>query len=142
MKTFLPKEETVERRWVLIDADGQVLGRMAVRIADILRGKDKPVFAPHMDYGDHVIVINASKVRLTGRKEERKLYGDVTGYLGHRRERTAAQIRATKPERLVLDAVWGMMPKGRLGRSQFRKLRVYPGAEHEQAAQKPVKLEL
>ena len=142
MKTYLPKEESVERQWILIDAEGAILGRMATRIADILRGKDKPMFAPHLDYGDHVIVVNAEKVRLTGSKEEKKMYVNVTGYLGHRTERSAAQIRATKPQRLVLDAVWGMMPKGRLGRAQFRKLKVYAGPEHEHAAQKPVKLEL
>lgn len=142
MKTFIPDEKNMDRKWVLVDADGQVLGRLAVKIADILRGKNKACFTPHLDCGDNVVVINAAKVVLTGRKEERKMYQDFTGYMGGRRERPAAYVRARKPERLIRDAVWGMLPKGPLGRKQLRKMRVYAGPEHEQVAQQPTQLEL
>jgi len=142
MTTYLPKEAEIERKWVLVDADGQVLGRLAVKIADILRGKNKPIFTPHLDCGDYVIVVNAAKVVLTGRKETRKIYQDYTGYMGGQKDTPAARVRATRPNRLIKDAVWGMLPKGRLGRSQFRKLKVYASADHQQQAQKPEKLEL
>ncbi|MDT8391799.1 MAG: 50S ribosomal protein L13 [Lentisphaeria bacterium] len=142
MKTFIPNEETLDRKWILIDADGQVLGRLAVKIANILRGKDKPSFTPNMDCGDNVVVINAEKVVMTGRKDERKIYQDFTGHMGGLKEYTAEVVRERHPERLIKDAVWGMLPKGPLGRLQLRKMRVYAGPEHDQAAQQPVKRDL
>lgn len=142
MKTYIPKEEDMDRKWILIDAEGQILGRLAVKIANLLRGKTKPCFAPHLDCGDRVVVVNAEKVALSGRKDERKVYQDFSGYMGGLKERTADVVRATHPERLIRDAVWGMLPKGRLGRKQFRNMRVYVGPEHDQAAQNPIKLEL
>jgi large subunit ribosomal protein L13 len=142
MKTYLAKKGEIERKHVLFDAEGLPLGRLAVKIADILRGKDKPTFTPHIDTGDFVIVINAAKVSLSGRKEERKKYVNYSGYPGGLKEYTAAEIRAKHPERLIKDAVWGMLPHGRLGRAQFRKLKVYAGEEHPHAAQNPVKMEL
>ena len=142
MKTYLPKIDEQDRKWWVVDAADQTLGRLAVRIADVLRGKNKPVYTPHLDCGDNVIVVNAEKVRLTGRKEEQKIYQDYSGYMGGRKEQTAATVRAKKPERLVQDAVWGMMPKGRLGREMFRKLKVYAGDEHPHEAQQPQPLSL
>jgi large subunit ribosomal protein L13 len=137
MKTFLPKVDEIERKWRVVDADGQILGRLAVRIADALRGKDKPTFTPHLDCGDYIIVVNAKKVSMTGRKNEEKMYEDYTGHMSGRKLQTAKEIRKHKPCRMIQDAVWGMMPKGRLGRAQFEKLKVYAGAEHPHAAQTP-----
>ena len=142
MKTFIPKEENLGRNWILVDAEGQILGRLAVKIANILRGKHKPSFTPNMDCGDNVVVINAEKVVMTGRKDERKIYQDFTGYMGGLNETTADVVRERHPERLIKDAVWGMLPKGPLGRLQLRKMRVYAGPEHDQVAQQPVKVEL
>ncbi|NLG13352.1 MAG: 50S ribosomal protein L13 [Lentisphaerae bacterium] len=135
-KTYLPKVNEIERNWHVIDADGLVLGRLAVQIANILRGKNKAIFTPHLDCGDFVVVINAEKVVLTGRKSTDKIYQDYSGYIGGLKEQTADVVRAKNPERMILDAVWGMMPKGRLGRAQFKKLRVYAGPEHPHEAQK------
>ncbi len=135
-KTYLPKVNEIERNWHVIDADGLVLGRLAVQIANILRGKNKAIFTPHLDCGDFVVVINAEKVVLTGRKSTDKIYQDYSGYIGGLKEQTADVVRAKNPERMILDAVWGMMPKGRLGRAQFKKLRVYAGPDHPHAAQK------
>lgn len=135
-KTYLPKVNEIERNWHVIDADGLVLGRLAVQIANILRGKNKAIFTPHLDCGDFVVVINAEKVVLTGRKSTDKIYQDYSGYIGGLKEQTADVVRAKNPERMILDAVWGMMPKGRLGRAQFKKLRVYAGSEHPHEAQK------
>ena len=137
MKTYLAKNGEIERKHVLFDATGVPLGRLAVRIADVLRGKDKPTFTPHTDTGDFVVVINAKKVLLTGKKEEKKIYQDFTGYRSGQKEYTAAEIRANKPERLVKDAVWGMLPHGRLGRAQFKKMKVYADNNHPHAAQSP-----
>ena len=142
MKTYLPKEDKIQRNWVIVDAENAILGRLAVNVADILRGKNKPCYTPHLDCGDHVIVINAEKVKLTGRKETDKTYQDFSGYMGGQKIQTAREVRASKPIRLVRDAVWGMMPKGRLGRKQFGKLKVYPGAEHPHEAQQPRKVEM
>ena len=142
MKTPMPKVDDVDRKWVLIDAEGQVLGRLAVRIADILRGKNKAIFTPHVDCGDFIVVINAEKVAMTGRKNEQKIYQNYTGYMGGLKETTADVIRAKNPTRLISDAVWGMLPKGRLGRSQFRKLKIYAGSGHPHEAQCPELLEL
>lgn len=137
MKTYLAKPGEIERRHVLFDASEAPLGRLAVKIANALRGKDKPTYTPHVDTGSFVIVVNAAKAVLTGSKEENKTYVDFSGYRGGRKEQTAAQIRKKCPERLVKDAVWGMMPHGRLGRAQFRKLKVYATKEHPHAAQQP-----
>ena len=142
MKTTIPKESELKRDWCILDAEGQVLGRLAVKVADILRGKNKPTFTPHLDCGDYVIVVNADKVRLTGRKETQKVYQNHSGYMGGLKEHTADHIRSHDPTRLVRDAVWGMLPKGRLGRAQFRKLKVYAGSEHPHEAQRPQKVEL
>ena len=142
MATVMPKESTIDRKWFLVDADGKVLGRLATRVAHILRGKHKPTFAPHLDVGDHVVVINAEKVHLTGRKLTSKLYRWHSGYIGGLREVTAERMLKSHPERVVEWAVQGMLPKGRLGRSMARKLKVYKGAEHPHAAQKPEALPL
>ena len=137
MKTYLAKKGEIERGHVVFDAEGVPLGRLAVKIANALRGKDQPTYTPHIDTGAFVVVINASKVLLTGRKEERKIYQDYSGYPGGQKEHTAAQIREKHPERLIKDAVWGMMPHGRLGRAQFKKMKVYAEADHPHKAQKP-----
>jgi len=142
MTTVMPKADAVERKWLLVDADGQVLGRLATRVASILRGKHKPIFAPHVDVGDHVVVVNAEKVRLTGRKMTDKMYRWHTGYIGGLREVSAERMLRTHPERVIEWAVQGMLPKGRLGRSMSKKLKVYRGADHPHAAQKPEPLAL
>ena len=141
-RTFRPKVNEIERKWHVINAEGMVLGRLAVNIVNILRGRNKPIYTPHLDTGDFVVVINAEKVVLTGRKDTRKIYQDYSGYMGGLREQTADVIRQKHPERLILDAVWGMMPKGKLGRAQFKKLKVYAGPEHPHAAQQPDTLEV
>ena len=137
MKTYLPKVNLDRRKWHVIDADGAVLGRMAVQIADILRGKNKPVFTPHLDAGDFVVVINAEKVRVTGKKETDKVYMSYSGWKGGEKHRSLADIRARQPEKLIHHAVKGMVPKNRLGRVLLTKLKVYRGAAHPHAAQKP-----
>lgn len=142
MKTYLPKESEIKRQWHLVDADGKVLGRLAVGIANVLRGRHRPTYTPHLDTGDHVVVINAEKVALTGRKEQRKTYEKFTGWRGGRKLESAAQVRAKDARRMIREAVWGMMPHNRLGRKMFRKLRVYNGPEHEQGAQQPQPLDL
>lgn len=142
MKTVVPKIDEIERRWYLVDAEGQVLGRMAARIARILRGKDKPIFTPHMDAGDFVVVINAKKVKVTGSKEDQKTYFRYTGYPGGARIETLRRLRQRRPEEIVRRAVKGMLPKNRLGRALFTKLKVYAGPEHPHAAQKVVPLDL
>ncbi|GBE25319.1 MAG TPA: 50S ribosomal protein L13 [Actinobacteria bacterium] len=141
-KTYSPKPGDIERAWFVVDADGATLGRFASEIAIILRGKKKPMFAPHMDVGDHVIVINAEKVAVTGNKEEDKLYFRHSGFPGGLREATLGHLRATYPQRIIENAVRGMLPKNRLGRQMYRKLKVYAGPEHPHAAQKPEPLEL
>lgn len=136
--TFSATPKDIENNWVVIDADGMVLGRLATEVARIIRGKHKPVFTPHMDTGDFVIVINASKVRVTGRKAEQKEYFHHTGYMGHERFTPFATMLAKHPERVIEKAVYGMLPKTALGRGPLRnKLRVYAGAEHPHAAQQP-----
>ena len=137
MTTAMSSDEAVDRKWFLVDAEGQVLGRVATRVATILRGKHKVTFAPHLDVGDHVVVINAEKVHLTGRKMTDKLYQWHTGYIGGVREVSAERMLRTHPERVIEWAVQGMLPKGRLGRAMFKKLKVYRGADHPHAAQKP-----
>ncbi len=140
MKSYLAKQNETERRHILVDADGATLGRLAVKIADALRGKDKPTYTPHIDTGAVVIVINAGKVTLSGKKEENKIYQDYSGYRSGLKEQTASAIREKHPERLIKDAVWGMLPKGRLGRQVFKKLKVYTGTEHPHEAQMPEKV--
>jgi len=130
MKTFSLKPSQIERKWYLIDAQGRVLGRMATEIAKILRGKKKPTYSPHVDNGDHVVVINAEKVVVTGKKRQRKFYHHHTGYPGGLRSMTFAQVLARKPERILKHAVKGMLPHNRLGRQMIKKLRIYAGPEH------------
>ena len=140
MPTPIPKETEIERKWYVVDADGQVLGRLATRVATILRGKHKRTFTPHLDVGDHVVVLNAAKVQLTGRKLRDKRYRWHTGYIGGLRDVPAEQMLRRHPERVIEWAVQGMLPKNRLGRAMFRKLKVYRGSAHPHAAQQPVQL--
>ncbi len=143
MKTFSARPADIDKKWILVDADGVVLGRMASQIALILRGKHKPGYTPHMDCGDNVVVINAGKVQLTGKKLSDKIYYRHTGYPGGIKERRAGEILEGKhPERVVQKAVERMIPGGSLGRRQLKNLRVYAGAEHPHAAQNPVVLDL
>ena len=142
MKTFVPKVDEIDRRWYVVDVDGQVLGRAAARIARILRGKEKPTFTPHMDTGDFVIVVNAEKIKVTGTKEDDKTYFHYTGYPGGARFETLRRMRQHKPEQIIRHAVKGMLPKNRLGRSLFKKLKVYAGPDHPHAAQKPETLDI
>ena len=137
MKTYMARTGEISRKWHLIDADGQVLGRMATRIADLLRGKGKAEFTPHVDTGDFVVVINAAKVKLTGKKDLQKTYTRYSGYPGGLKTIPVARVRERHPERLVEHAVAGMMPKNTLGRALLSKLKVYAGSEHPHAAQKP-----
>jgi len=140
MKTYLPKVDLNQRKWHVIDADGAVLGRLAVQVADILRGKNKPTFTPHLDAGDFVVVINAEKVAVTGKKETQKEFMTYSGWKGGERFRTVAEIRAKHPEKLITHAVKGMVPKNRLGRVLMTKLKVYKGSEHPHSAQQPAPL--
>jgi len=141
MKTFTATPSTITHKWFIVDAEGQVLGRLASEIAKIIRGKHKPSFTPHMDTGDFVIVVNASKVVVTGRKAEQKQYFNHTGYMGHERFTPYATMLARHPERVIEKAVYGMLPKTTLAREGMRrKLRVYAGAEHPHAAQQPTAL--
>jgi large subunit ribosomal protein L13 len=137
MKTYLPKVIVDERKWHVIDASGAILGRLAVQVADVLRGKNKPVFTPHLDAGDFVVVINAEKVRVTGKKETQKEYMSYSGWRGGEKRRTVAHVRAHRPEELIHHAVRGMIPKNRLGRQLLTKLKVYKGDQHPHAAQLP-----
>jgi large subunit ribosomal protein L13 len=140
MKTFLPKVDMDQRKWHVIDADGVVLGRLAVQIANKLRGKDKPVYTAHLDAGDFVVVTNAEKVIVTGKKETDKEFMTYSGWKGGEKFRTVAQIRAVHPEKLIMHAVKGMLPKNRLGSVLLTKLKVYKGKEHPHAAQQPTPL--
>ncbi len=142
MKSFVAKPAEIERKWYVIDADGQTLGRLATQVAMILRGKHKPIYTPHVDCGDNVIVINAGKVVLTGKKLEQKKYYRYSGYIGGLKETSAKDMLEKKPEMVVFEAVKGMMPKNSLGREMLTKLRVYKGAEHAHAAQKPENYEI
>ncbi len=142
MRTFTPKQSDITRSWYVVDADGLVLGRMATEVASVLRGKRKPIFAPHVDTGDHVVVVNASKVVLTSQKAETKVAYRHSGYPGGLKERTYAEMLATRPEEVVRRAVRGMLPRTRLGRQQLAKLKVYAGPEHPHEAQSPEPLEL
>lgn len=142
MKTFMANQATVERKWYVIDAEGKTLGRLAAEAAKLLRGKHKPTFTPHVDTGDHVIVVNAAKVHLTGNKLVQKTYFRHSGYPGGTTFTTAGKMLAEKPERMVELAIKGMLPKNTLGRQMFRKLKVYSGPSHPHEAQKPEAYEL
>ena len=135
--TYMQKKEEVVRNWYVVDAEGLTLGRLATKVAHVLRGKHKPTYTPHIDCGDYVIITNASKVVLTGDKLDKKIYYNHSGYTGGLRERTARVMRDQYPVEMVERAVWGMLPKGKLGRQMYKKLHVYAGNEHSQQAQKP-----
>jgi large subunit ribosomal protein L13 len=144
MSTFMASADSAaaQTRWHIIDADGQVLGRIATVAARLLQGKNKPTYTPFIDTGDHVVVVNAARVKLTGRKEDQKIYRQHSGYEGGLREERARLVRARKPTKLVEDAVHGMLPKTKMGAAMYRKLKVYAGPDHPHAAQKPSKLEV
>jgi large subunit ribosomal protein L13 len=137
MGSFVPAAGSVERQWHVIDAEGQVLGRVATEAARLLQGKHKPVYTPHIDTGDHVVIVNAAKIRLTGRKEEQKLYRYHSGYEGGLREERAKDVRQKNPVRIVEEAVRGMLPKTKMGEAMWRKLKVYANATHPHQAQRP-----
>ena len=142
MKTFMPKAADITRKWYVVDAEGLALGRVASQVANILRGKNKPIYTPNVDTGDFVIVVNAAKVILTGKKLDQKIYYKHSGYVGGLKETKYRKLMAEKPEEALRHAVVGMLPKGPLGRQMAKKLKIYAGAEHEHAAQQPEKLEL
>jgi len=142
MRTFVATPTSVESRWHVIDAETQALGRVATAAARLLQGKHKPTYTPFIDTGDHVVIVNASRVKLTGRKDEQKIYRRHSGYEGGLREERAKVVRKTNPVRLVEEAIRGMLPKSRLGDAMYRKLKVYAGPEHPHAAQQPKKIEV
>ena len=137
MKTFMASPATIDRKWYVVDATDKTLGRMAAEIAKVLRGKNKPIFTPHMDTGDYVIVVNAEKIKVTGKKMDQKIYYHHSDYVGGMKEATLKEKLAKKPEEVIELAVKGMLPKGPLGREMYKKLFVYAGPEHKHAAQKP-----
>ena len=141
MKTFMASPSTIERKWYVVDASAYTLGRLASEVASVLRGKNKPTFTPNMDTGDYVIVVNAEKVQVTGKKLDQKIYYRHSEYVGGMKETTLREMMAKKPEKVVKLAVKGMLPKGALGKDMLKKLHVYAGPEHEHAAQKPEVLE-
>ena len=142
MSSFIAKPAEIERKWYVVDAEGKTLGRLASEVAMVLRGKNKPIYTPHVDCGDYVIVINAEKVVVTGKKRSNKIYKKHTGYPGGLREITFDKLQQKKPEEIIRHAVKGMLPDGKLGRQMFKKLKVYAGAEHPHTAQKPETLEI
>jgi len=142
MKTLFAKSADVEKKWNVIDADGMVVGRLATRVASILRGKNKPIFTPHADTGDYVIIVNAEKIRFTGNKLEKKIYYRHSGYPGGIKQKTARNIMNDSPEKIIMTAVSGMLPKNKLGRQQLKKLKVYRGSDHPHKAQNPEILNL
>jgi large subunit ribosomal protein L13 len=142
MRTFTVSPGTIERRWHVIDANGKVLGRLATTVARLLQGKNKAVYTPFIDTGDHVVIVNAAQVKLTGRKEDQKIYRKHSGYEGGLREERARDVRRRTPRRIVEEAVRGMLPKTKLGEAMYRKLKVYAGPTHPHAAQKPTQLEV
>lgn len=137
MKSYIAKPADIDHKWYVIDAEDKTLGKVAAEIAMILRGKKKPIYTPHVDCGDYVVVVNAEKVAVTGKKGKQKIYKSHSGYPGGLKETTLAELRAKKPEEIIRHAVKGMMPKGKLGRQMFKKLKVYAGPEHPHAAQNP-----
>ena len=142
MSTFMANPDKIDRQWYVVDAKVVTLGRLASEVASVLRGKNKPVFTPHVDCGDYVVVVNADKVKVTGKKLDQKIYYNHSEYVGGMRETTLRELLAKKPERVVELAVKGMLPKGPLGRKMYTKLHVYAGPNHEQQAQKPVAMEI
>ena len=137
MKTYMANPDKIERKWYVVDAEGQTLGRMASEIAKVLRGKTKPEYTPHVDTGDYVVVVNAEKVKVSGKKLQQKIYYNHSDYVGGMKETTLAEMMAKKPEKVIELAVKGMLPKGPMGRDMIKKLHVYAGPEHKQQAQKP-----
>ena len=137
MKTFMASEATIDRKWYGVDAAGMTLGRLSSEVAKVLRGKNKPIFTPHMDTGDYVIIVNAEKIQVTGKKLDQKIYYHHSDYVGGMKQATLKEKLAKKPEQVIEMAVKGMLPKGPLGRQMYRKLFVYAGPEHKHAAQKP-----
>ena len=137
MKTYMANPDKIERKWYVVDAEGCTLGRLASEVAKVLRGKNKPEYTPHIDTGDYVIVVNAAKVKVTGKKLQQKIYYNHSDYVGGMRETTQAEMMAKKPEKVIELAVKGMLPKGPMGRDMIKKLHVYAGAEHANQAQKP-----
>ena len=137
MESFVAKPQDIKRKWYLIDAEGRTLGRLATEAASILRGKKKPIYTPFIDTGDYVIIINAAKVEVTGKKRKEKIYKRYTGYPGGLREITFDKLIAKRPEEIIRHAIKGMMPKGKLGRQMYKKLKVYSGPDHKHSAQKP-----
>jgi len=142
MKTFSAKPETVKRDWYVVDATGKTLGRLAAEVARRLRGKHKAEYTPHVDTGDYIIIVNADKVAVTGRKEQDKMYHHHTGYIGNLKSISLGKLRAKAPERIIENAVKGMLPKNPLGRAMYRKLKVYAGPEHQHQAQQPRPLDI
>ncbi len=142
MNTFMANPENIDRQWYLVDAKGLTLGRLATQLASILRGKNKAVFTPHIDCGDYVVVVNADKIKVTGKKLEQKIYYRHSEYVGGMKETSLKELLAKKPERVIELAVKGMLPKGPLGRQMYKKLHVYAGPDHEQQAQKPIELQI
>ncbi len=142
MKSFMANPDTIERKWYVVDADGATLGRLASQVAAVLRGKNKPIFTPHVDCGDYVIIVNADKIKVTGKKMEQKIYRSHSLYVGGMKETTLREMKEKKPEKVIENAVKGMLPKGSLGAQMYTKLHVYAGAEHGHQAQKPEVLEI
>ena len=137
MRTFIPKKGDIEQKWLLINAEGRILGRMATEVADLIRGKRKPQFTSHLDTGDFVVVVNAEKIKVTGRKLDQKIYYHHSLYPGGIKEQTLKELLEKKPEEVIKKAVWGMIPKGKLGRALYKKLKVYRGPSHPHEAQSP-----
>lgn len=142
MKTYVANPQNVERKWYVVDAEGQTLGRLATQVASVLKGKHKPTYTPHVDTGDHVIIINAEKIHLTGNKLHNKKYYRHSGYVGGIKSTTAGELLNRHPEKVIRSAVWGMVPHNRLGRQMIKKLKIYAGTEHPHEAQQPEVLEL
>lgn len=142
MKTYISKPADIVRKWYLVDAEGEVLGRLASKVAAVLRGKHKPIFSPHMDVGDHVIIVNAEKIRVTGKKAKQKTYFRHSGYPGGVTMEKYSDLLKKHPERILEKAIWGMLPHNRLGRKMYKKLKVHAGNEHGHQAQRPEKMEL
>ncbi|MCH7754960.1 50S ribosomal protein L13 [candidate division KSB1 bacterium] len=142
MQTYIPKLNEINQKWLVVDADGQILGRLASEVASILRGKNKPIFTPHMDVGDHVIIINAGKIRVTGKKAKTKKYYRHTGYPGGLRSDSYSDLIKSNPAKILEKAIWGMLPHNKLGKKIYKKLKIYAGNEHPHEAQKPEKIEI
>jgi len=142
LETYIPKLNEINQKWLVVDADGQILGRLASEVASILRGKNKPIFTPHMDVGDHVIIINAGKIRVTGKKAKTKKYYRHTGYPGGLRSDNYSDLIKSNPAKILEKAIWGMLPHNKLGKKIYKKLKIYAGNEHPHEAQKPEKIEI